>query len=51
MVDWGAATTVAVSGILSVFAVLMILQISVQTTGWVVTSLDKKKQEKSKATN
>lgn len=49
MVDWGAASTVAVSGILSVFAVLIILQISVQTTGWVVASLDKKKQEKLKS--
>ncbi|MFA7468725.1 MAG: OadG family transporter subunit [Desulfotomaculaceae bacterium] len=51
MVDWGAAFTVALSGIISVFAVLILLQISVQATSWVVTSLNKKSQEKSKATN
>ena len=51
MVDWGAASTVALSGLISVFVVLIILQVSVQATSWVVSSLDKKKQEKLKATN
>ncbi len=51
MVDWGTASTVAISGVLSVFAVLIILQISVQITSSVVSSMDKKNQEKSKATS
>jgi len=51
MVDWGAAFTVALSGIISVFAVLILLQVSVQATSWVVTSMNKKNQEKSKATS
>ncbi len=51
MVDWGAALTVALSGIISVFVVLILLQISVQGTGAVIKSMEKKNQEKLKATN
>lgn len=50
MVDWGMATSVAISGIVSVFAVLIMLQIGVQITGMVIDSLAKK-QSQNKTTN
>ncbi|AGL03835.1 OadG family transporter subunit [Desulfoscipio gibsoniae] len=46
MVDWGAATSVALSGIVSVFAVLIVLQIGVQITGKVIDSQAKKQTQK-----
>ncbi|KAF1086263.1 hypothetical protein SPSYN_01007 [Sporotomaculum syntrophicum] len=46
MVDWGEVTMVAVSGIVSVFAVLIILNIAVSITGSVLDSITKKQSEK-----
>jgi|GEM_PF-1709333 len=48
MIDWGAALTVALSGIISVFAVLILLQIAVQGSGAIIKSMEQKNQEKSK---
>ena len=49
MVDWEAATTVALTGILSVFAVLAVLQITVQLSGSIINSQLRKKQQQQKA--
>ncbi|TYO96555.1 OadG family transporter subunit [Desulfallas thermosapovorans] len=46
MVDWGMAASVAISGIVSVFAVLIMLQIGVQITGMVIDSQAKKQSQK-----
>ncbi len=46
MVDWGQATMVALSGVVSVFAVLLVLQIAVTITGSVTESLAKKQTDK-----
>ncbi len=45
-VDWGQATAVAISGVTSVFAVLLILQIAVTVAGGVIESFTKKQAEK-----
>lgn len=47
MVDWEAATSVALSGILSVFAVLAVLMVTVQVSGKMVNSQTQKKQQKA----
>jgi len=44
------ALTVALSGIVSVFAVLAVLQLSVQATSWIINSPALKRQ-KEKSTN
>ena len=44
MPDWGQAMSVAMSGLISVFAVLFILMIAVQVTGAVIGSFAKKKE-------
>lgn len=49
MVDWGSATSVAVSGIFSVFAVLVMLQISITVTGSVIDGQAKRQAEKQKS--
>ena len=49
MVDWGAATSVALSGILSVFAVLAVLMIIVQISGKIISGQVRKKQQRQKA--
>lgn len=49
MVDWGAATSVALSGILSVFAVLAVLMIIVQISGKIISGQTRKKQQRQKA--
>ena len=49
MVDWGAATSVALTGIISVFAVLAVLQITVQVSGIIINSQSQKRQQKQKA--
>ncbi|WP_081410910.1 OadG family transporter subunit [Desulfotruncus alcoholivorax] len=45
MVDWEAAAVVAFTGIISVFAVLAVLQIAVQISGSIINSQMKKKQK------
>jgi Na+-transporting methylmalonyl-CoA/oxaloacetate decarboxylase gamma subunit len=49
MVDWDAAVSVALSGIVSVFAVLAVLQVTVQVAGTIINSQAQKEKEKQKA--
>ncbi|WP_347489376.1 OadG family transporter subunit [Desulfoscipio sp. XC116] len=49
MVDWGMATSVALSGIVSVFAVLAVLQIAVQVAGKIIDGQAKKQAQKQNA--
>jgi hypothetical protein len=49
LIDWSNAASVAVSGIVSVFLALGILQMSVIATGYVVSQVNKKQSEKAKA--
>ena len=49
MVDWEAATSVALSGVLCVFGVLAVLMITVQVSGRIISSQAQKKQQKQKA--
>lgn len=49
MVDWDAAARVALSGIVSVFAVLAVLQVTVQVAGAIINSQAQKQKEKQKA--
>jgi len=49
MVDWGNATSVALSGIISVFAVLAVLQIAVTVSGKVIEGMAKGQAEKQKS--
>lgn len=43
MIDWSNATSVAVSGIVSVFLALGILQMTVSFSGYVIYQAQKKK--------
>lgn len=49
MIDFASAGSVAVSGIVSVFLALGILQITVGITGKVISQLEKKKKETAKS--
>lgn len=45
-VDWELATSVALSGIVSVFVVLTVLQVAVQLVGKVIDGQAQKQKEK-----
>lgn len=51
MIDWSKAISVAVSGIVSVFLALGILQIAVTVSGYVISQSQKRQKEKAKTAN
>ena len=50
MVDWTQAVTVAVTGVISVFLALAILQIAITISGRIIGWLQKRQTKKSNAT-